>query len=72
MAHPIAHRILRIVECNRIAIHLHLLATNMNTDKSINIYIGKRIDKCSKKYEKVSCFKLACLKVHIRTLWQYL
>jgi len=32
-------RILQIVECNRIAICLYSMATNPNTDKSIDIQI---------------------------------
>jgi hypothetical protein len=37
IAHRIGDRILRIVECNQIGLHLYSLATNPNTDKPIDI-----------------------------------
>jgi hypothetical protein len=43
--HQIADRILQIVECNRIALHLYSLAMNLNTDKLIDIRIRLNINK---------------------------
>ncbi len=37
MAHQIADQILQIVDSKQIAIHLYSLATNLNTDKPIDI-----------------------------------
>ncbi len=37
ITHRIADQILQIVQCNRIAILLYLLAMNLNTDKLIEI-----------------------------------
>jgi hypothetical protein len=39
IAHQIGDRILWIVKCNQIALHLYSLATNPNTDKPIDIRI---------------------------------
>jgi hypothetical protein len=41
----IAHQILQMDKCNRIAIHLHLLATNLNANKPIDISIIPNINE---------------------------
>jgi len=45
IAHQIAVLILRIVECNWIAMHLYSLGTNPNTDKPIDIWIRLNINE---------------------------
>ncbi len=45
IAHRIADRILQIVKCNQIAIHLYLLPTNPNTDKPIDIQMILNINE---------------------------
>ncbi len=45
IAHQIADWILQIVECNWIVIHLYSLATNLNTDKPIDIQIRPNINE---------------------------
>jgi hypothetical protein len=37
ITHQIADQILQIIKSNQIAIHLYSLATNLNTDKPIDI-----------------------------------
>ncbi len=45
IAHRIGDQILRIVECNWIALHLYSFATNLNTDKPIDIRIRPNINE---------------------------
>jgi hypothetical protein len=45
IAHQIGDRILQIVKCNQIALHLYLLAMNPNTDKPKDIQIRPNINK---------------------------
>ncbi len=45
IAHQIGDQILQIVKCNWIALHLYLLAMNLNTDKPIDIRIRPNINE---------------------------